>query len=78
MPTKCTRPVIREVADTDPQGRRLIVTIYPNGEIGIRPKGTRTEFTLMASTAYATAAEIEGRAAKAEKRRSKRVSRSLV
>lgn len=60
MATKLNKPVSRELDDwgggTAKEARRsMVITLNPAGFISFRPKGTRTEYDLDISAAYALA-----------------------
>lgn len=56
-----TRPVRRRVEDTIRSGgkqRRVVVTVYPSGTLGLRLERTRREEQVLASTVYAMAVRL--------------------
>lgn len=56
-----TRPVRRRVDDTIRSGgksRRVVVTVYPSGALGLRLERTRTEEQILSSTVYAMAVRL--------------------
>ena len=66
LATKCNKPVTRicETALVRDMGKlkRLVVTIYPNGTLGLRPEKTRREEAVLLTACYGLA--IKQRVAK--------------
>jgi len=74
MTTRLTKPVSRvsgEVIRDAGKFRQLVVTIYPNGLIGLRPQGTRREETLSIPWVYLRAVEARVLREKEAKRKAK-------
>ena len=55
MATALTRPVVRKIDGIERRG--LVVTLYPNQTIGLRPARTRTEHVLPLARVYRWAVE---------------------
>jgi len=70
MTTKLNKCVSREFAR--PAGKALIITLKPEGIIGIREKGTRAEFEISIEGAYWIAAKKEAERKVAERREKRR------
>ncbi|TAK45233.1 MAG: hypothetical protein EPO27_10460 [Betaproteobacteria bacterium] len=69
-----TRPVRRRVEDTIRSGgkqRRVVVTVYPSGALGLRLERTRREEQILASTIYAIAVRLRVTAERAEKKKAR-------
>jgi hypothetical protein len=60
--TELKRPVRRTVTVRVPHGinPRLVITLYPEGLIGIRESGRRLEVKLAAAVLYARGLRAEG------------------
>ncbi len=71
--TRETRAECREAG----RYRRIVVTIYPNGIIGFRAKGTRREYMMSAAWGYQHAVQSAAYAER-PKRRRRRVNRGLL
>lgn len=73
--TPLTKPVTRKTESTVRDGgkrRRLVLTLYPNGTLGLRPEKTRREERLTIEAAYDLAVRlrvIEERKAKKKQNR---------
>jgi hypothetical protein len=74
--TKLTKPVQRETAKTY-SARPVIVTLSPCGDdealIGLRLKGTRTQYTARLSDVYRLAALWHGQAEATAKRQARKL-----
>lgn len=70
MTTKLTKPVARdsnELIRDRGKMRSLIITVYPNGMIGLRMKGCRTEETISMRSCYDSAIKQRVMAERREK-----------
>jgi len=56
MATLCTKPVRRKFTGYERHG--LVVTVYPNGLLGLRPARTRHEHTVPLGRVYRLACEL--------------------
>lgn len=76
MATPLSKPVARVSAETVRDAgktRPLVITLYPNGTIGLRPQGTRREEVYPLAAVYSLAVKArvaEERAAKSKRRKS--------
>lgn len=74
MSAAFTRPVKRRTEDTfrdRGQLRRVIVTVYPSGVLGLRLERQRREEELLASTAYSMAVRLRVQAEREAKRKAR-------
>jgi hypothetical protein len=67
MATKLSRPVRRTTEVIVERRRRLVVSLYPHGTIGVRASGLRTEYELPLDAVYALAVKAEVARRKVEK-----------
>ncbi len=70
--TKLSKPVARmseAVVRDSGRLKRLVVTIYPNDTIGLRPEKTRREEVVTMAAAYSLAVKQRVNAERIEKRR---------
>ena len=70
MTTKLNKEVSRVSNETIRDGgkvRQLVVTLYPNGTIGLRPQGTRREEVYPLEAIYFAAVKARVAAAKKKK-----------
>ena len=78
MTTKLEKQVSRVSKESVRDGskwRKLVVTIYPNGTIGIRPQGTRREELSTLEGVYHSAVKARVAAARAAKLKAKKGNR---
>lgn len=64
MATDLTKPVTRRTYVTIRHGgveKRLVVTMYPSGDIGVRPEGTRSEERYPIAAIYSLAVKARVR-----------------
>lgn len=73
--TALTKPVRRTVDGLE--RRKVVVTLHPNGTVGLRAARTRHEYTLPLARVYRWAVEAELQATREAKRKA-RGSRRLV
>ena len=76
--TPLTKPVTRRSETVIRDGgtrRRLVVTIYPNDTVGLRPERTRREERITLDAVYACAIKARVRHEQAEKRAKKKARR---
>ena len=59
MATKLSRPLRRTTEVIVERRRRLVVSLYPRGTIGVRASGLRTECVLPLDAVYALAVKAE-------------------
>lgn len=74
MTTSLTKPVARlshETVRDNGKPRRLVVTLYPSGMIGLRPEGTRREEQYPLEAIYAAAVKARVAAERAAKKAQK-------
>lgn len=77
MTTALNRPISRRSLDSVRDGarrRRLVVTLYPAGMIGIRPERTRREETLSLEAVFHTAVKARVAAEKAARKARRRAA----
>jgi hypothetical protein len=67
MATKLSRPLRRTTEVIVERRRRLVVSLYPRGTIGVRASGLRTEYVLPLDAVYALAVKAEVARRKVEK-----------
>lgn len=75
MTTKLEKQVSRVSKETIRDGskwRNLVVTLYPNGMIGIRPQGTRREEVTTLEGVYHNAVKARVAAVRASKLKAKK------
>ena len=60
MATRLTKPVRRKLDGIDRNG--IILSIYPNQTIGLRPFRCRTEYVVQVSRVYKLACEVKAEA----------------
>jgi hypothetical protein len=53
------KPVKRRTETMTHRGRRIVVTLYPSGFLGLREERTRHEFLLSVGTAFVMAVRAE-------------------
>lgn len=78
MTSPLNKPVRRESNETVRDGsktRALIITIYPDGLLGLRPKGTRREEFYPIEAVYSIAVKARVAAQRAEKNKIKKAKR---
>lgn len=75
MTTKLNKEVSRVSNETIRDGgktRNLVITLYPNGMIGLRPQGTRREETYPLEAVYFAAVKARVAAIRTAKRKAKK------
>lgn len=75
MTTQLSRPVCRRTEDTIRDGgkrRRMVVTLYPNSTIGIRPERTRREELIPLETVWWHALKARVTAEREAKKKARR------
>jgi hypothetical protein len=78
--TALTKKVIRRSDTTirdEGKSRRIVITLYPSGVIGLRPEKTRREELLTVDAAWAAAVRMRVSRERADKR-SKRQSHKIA
>lgn len=83
MTTTLTKPVKRRTNDGTTirdrsKWRKLVVTLYPSGTIGLRLEGTRTEEVLPLDAVYSLAVKARVMRTKMEKVRSFKAKRGRL
>jgi hypothetical protein len=72
--TNLYKPLRRGIVSNVPHGvnPKIIVTLYPNGVIGLREARRRREYTLGVGALYVSAVAAQARLDRIEKRRARR------
>jgi len=70
--TNLTKPVTRRTLTDSPERhpRKIVVTLYPGGSIGLREAGRRTTFEIPLTTLYKYGARLE-----ADRKRTERLAK---